>query len=178
MHRVDVEKMKKFETLFGLTKKRDIESFCNTLTITSTELAALIERGIIGALDPYEYHRNHIRIEPEHLIPTEGDRLALLKNGVGQLEGKAKKLTSKIGSMFDQRKLINIHTFYNPTVNYWHMFYFSQRDTGEKNNHWVEGSHIHYTHDTFVTASLVEVLAKINQDKPKLPKSIHIKYSE
>lgn len=168
--------MKEFLKLLSLERKKDIESFCREWTISSEDFANFIFAGITGALSPYQHWRHHVNLEPEHLWPTDEELQALGKNGVGKIEGKALKAVTKISQLFEQRKLISVHVFYPPSKKHWHMFYFNQRDTSGEDNHWDLGPHIHYSHDSFLNASLDQVIEQIMQKKPKLPKSIHIKY--
>lgn len=168
--------MEKFLKLLSLKRKKEVESFCKTWTISSEDLANFIIAGSTGALSPYKHWRYHVNIEPEHLWPTEEELGALARNGVGKIRGEGLKALNKISELFEQRKLISVHLFYHPSKKYWHMFYFNQRDTDGNGNHWDLGPHIHYTHDTFLNATLDEVVSRVTQDKPKLPKSIHIKY--
>lgn len=168
--------MDKFIELLNLKQKKDIENFCKDLVITSEEFADFIVAGMAGVLTPYLHWRHHVNLEPEHLWPTQEELDALHNNGVGNIEGKGLKAVKKIGQMFEDRKLLSVHVFYHSSKKYWHMFYFNQRDTAAHGNHWDLGPHIHYTHDTFLNVDLDEVIEQILAPKPKLPKSIHIKY--
>ncbi len=168
--------MDDFIKLMALERKKDIETFCRDWVISSEAFADFIFAGMSGAIKPYKHWRHHVNLEPEHLWPTDEELNALGSNGLGKAEGKALKAITKITQMFEQRKLISVHVFYHPSKKFWHMFYFNQRDTSDDNNHWDLGPHIHYTHDSFINADLDKVVAQITQKKPKLPKSIHIKY--
>lgn len=170
--------MDKFITLLNLKSKKEIESFCKDWVIDSEKLSDFILAGMAGALSPYIHARYHVNLEPEHLHPTKDELKALGNSSVGKAEGKALKAITKAMQMFKQRKLISVHFFFHPSKKYWHIFYFNQRDTTDRNNHWNMGPHIHYTHDTFINATLDQVIEQITKDKPKLPKSIHIKYNK
>ena len=162
--------------LLNLRKKKEVEAHCKKMLLTSEEFSNLILAGITDALAPYLYWRHHVQLEPAHLWPTDEEHAALIKNGPGEIHGKALKLVKKIDQMYKQRKLLNVHLFYLPSKEVWHLFYFSQRDTEKYDNHWDIGPHIHYTHSSFVNVPLDDIVDKIMEEKPKLPKSVHIEY--
>lgn len=165
--------MEEFIALLSLKRKKEVENFCKKWTISSEKFADFISAGMSGVLSPYIHTRYHVNLEPEHLQPTQEE---LGKSGIGNAKRKALKAITKISQMFDERKLISVHIFFHSSKKYWHIFYFNQRDTTDRNNHWDLGPHIHYTHDTFLNVTLDEVVKQISREKPKLPKSIHIKY--
>ena len=162
--------------IFDLEKKSDVEKYCKGITITSEALADCIFSGRIGNLKPYNYQSAFLNITPEHLELNDDDLRAMAGAKIGPVEGEVKTAFNKIGSSFDQRKLLNVHLFYTSAMEHWNMFYFSQRDTTKYNNHWELGPHIHYSSELFVSSPLDEVWKLINQNKPKVPKSVHIKY--
>jgi hypothetical protein len=169
--------LEKLITLFNLKNKREIEKYCNSLVISSEGLATLILIARTAGLEPYLYACHFTQLVPEHLPPSTEELKALSQNDVGPLKGKAKKMMSKISQIFIDRRLLAAHLFYDPSQKYWHMFYFDQRDLQGDRNHWKNGPHIHYSHDSFVNEPLDDVWEKVCLKKPEFPKSIHIKYN-
>lgn len=165
-------------TIFNIEKKAELSEHCRTAVVTGTDLANLIlacqmEAIPIGHLPVFKHHH------PEHLNPTDEDRAALVANGVGKLSKEARKFTSKIGSMFEQRRLFCGH-FFLPFgwPNDWHFFYFDQRDTDHHHNHWEHGSHLHLMNMvTHPRLSPIELAQKLDsEDRPKLGGTIHIRF--
>lgn len=170
------EPLKQLLTLFTLEKKRQIEAHCRTLVIRSEDFAEVILAGRARMLGLYAYRCHFRELRPAHLEPTPDELDALAGNGTGELQGKALKMMRKVGQLFDDRRLLAAHLFYSPSHQYWHLFYFDQRDRAERDNHWEHGQHIHYVHDTFTREPLAEVWRKVCQDKPAFPRGLHIRY--
>jgi len=162
--------------LFNLDKKAEVKKHCREVTISSEVLADVVFNGRIGNLENYIYQCAFINITPEHLELTEANLKTMVEVKPGPIEGKAKTAFNKIDTSFEQRKLLNVHLFHTPSKEYWNMFYFTQRDTTKYNNHWKHGPHIHYSSDLILSTPIDEVWKLINQRKPRLPKSEHIKY--
>lgn len=172
----DKENLKKLLVLFNTKKKRDIEKYCRNLVITSEGFTSLILAGRATGVRPYLYECQFNEFVPEHLPPTKEELNALGTNGVGRLEGKARKAVSKVNQIFTDRRMFAAHLFYTPSFKFWHLFYFDQRDTESYRNHWKHGPHIHYSNDLIVKMPLQEIWNQVCLKRPKLPKSIHIKY--
>jgi len=173
---VDKENLNKLLELLNIRKKSDIEKYCRDFVVTSEGLSSLIMAGRINAIPTYLYDCQFKEFVPNHLPLLNDEINALGRNKVGQLEGKAKKAFSKVKQIFKDRKLFCAHIFYEPSFEFWHLFYFDQRDTDENNNHWKYGAHIHYSSNLISNDSLKVIWESVCLDRPKLPKSIHIKY--
>lgn len=170
------DSLEKLLLLFDIKKKREAERHCRSLHVTSEDLAGLILAGRLGRVGGYLYEPHFREISPAHLEPKNHELEALAKNGVGQLRGDALKAMRKIGQVFIDRSLLAVHLFYWPSHEYWHMFYFDQRDYTDRENHWKHGPHIHYSSDLFVSAPLATVWGRVTADEPTFPVSTHIRY--
>lgn len=162
--------------LFNLSKKRDVERYCQDLVVTSEDFANVLLAGRVVGLGPYLYASHFSETTPEHLNPKEHELAALGTNGVGQLKGAALKAMRKVNQIFRERCLLAMHLFYVPSQKFWHVFYFDQRDNEALANHWKHGPHIHYSQDSFTRQPLETVWAKATAEKPSFPPSIHIRY--
>lgn len=162
--------------LLNLRKKQDVERYCRTLVIRSEDFSDLILAGMAGLLEPYRHQRHHLDFVPADLTITEEDKGAIAGNGVGPLNERAKKFIRKIDQTFKTRRLLSVHLFYTPCHTQWHLFYLDQRDYSLSENHWEHGPHIHYSHDSFTREALSAVWEAVRSDKPKLPRSLHVRY--
>lgn len=168
--------MERLVGLFDITKKRDVERYCQSLVITSEDFADLILAGLLGSVAQYEYVKHFHEIMPDQLIPKDSELDALANNGVGRIEKPAQKALSKLNQAYIDRRLLAVHLFYVPSQKYWHMFYFDQRDYKATGNHWKHGPHIHYTQDLFTNEPLSTVWAKATKENPEFPPSLHVRY--
>ena len=164
--------------LLNLRKKSEIVKLCRDLTISSDSLAKILFSAKTGVIKPYLYANHFAEITPNDLEITKEQLNALGRAKPGKPDGKALKCSTKIDQQFKTRKLLNIHLLYLPDNDYWHIFYFSQRDYSENKNHWNYGSHIHYYCKAHTNRELNEIWQLFTSSKPKLPSGEHIKYSE
>jgi hypothetical protein len=130
--------------LFNIKRKRDLDRYCKDLKIYDTDFVELILTGRAGGMTPYLYKAHFMDKVPEHLLPSREEEEALGGSTVGPLEGKAKKFTTKIHQIFQDRRYLAAHLFYTPSHTYWHLFYFDHRDHSGRNNHWKHGPHLHF----------------------------------
>ena len=165
--------------IFDIVKKAELEEHCRTALVTRTDLANLIMACQLGAI-PIRHVPIFKHHHPSHLQPTDEDFEAFAKNGVGPLSREAQKFTNKIGQMFEQRRLFCGHLFL-PVLNEseWHLFYFDQRDTDRRRNHWEHGSHLHLMNKvTHPRVSVLDLVSKIdNEERPKLGGGLHIRFA-
>jgi hypothetical protein len=131
-----------------------------------------------GGLDGCKY-ANHFR-ELVHLDkhPTAKDHTALAANGVGPLSKDASKAVRKLFQVIKDRRQLSAHLFYSPHHDYWHLFYFDQRDTSRDKNHWAHGPHIHYVRESYTQKPLAQVWREVHDTPPTLPRGTHIAYRE
>lgn len=170
------ESLAKLLGLFNLSKKREVEHYCQDLVISSNDFASMLLAGRVAGLGPYRYACHFHEITPEHLHPKKEELSALGKNGVGPLQGAALKAMRKVNQIFRDRRLLAMHLFYTTSQKYWHLFYFDQRDYEDRKNHWRHGPHIHYSQDLFTKEPLPQVWASATAENPSFPPSIHVRY--
>ena len=174
--RVDQQRLEELLKLLNIERKRDAEKYCRTLTIRSDEFADIILAARLTGMRPYIYDCRFTEYTPKHLNPSGKELEALAKNGVGKMGRGAQKAANKIFQIFEDRRMFSAHLFYTPSHNYWHLFYFDQRDVTDHRNHWRHGPHIHYSRESFTNKPLKDVWAGVCSDPPELPKAIHIRY--
>lgn len=170
------ESMERFLGLFNLSKKKQVERYCQDIVITSEDFANVLLAARITGLGPYRYACHFQEATPEHLHPKNEELSALGSNGVGKLKGPALKAMWKVNQIFRDRRLLAMHLFYTPSQKYWHLFYFDQRDYDARENHWKHGPHIHYSQDLFTKEPLEQVWSHATSDKPRFPPSLHVRY--
>lgn len=164
-------------SLFHANTKREVEQICRDLVIYSDDLFGVILAARAGGLADYRYACHFADRSPKHLNPTDAEREALGRSGVGKItDAKALKFLSKTDQIFVERKMFAAHLFHSPSHRYWHVFYFDQRDTTERKNHWAHGPHIHYTSDLIMRPPMAEMWNAVCESEAKSLKGLHVRY--
>ena len=161
--------------LFNIAKKKELIKHCKNLQICKDDLFRFILLAQNGVL-PYKHIINHRDFVSEHLIPTDEDNHALRNNGVGLLKDRAKKWASKVDQLFIERRFLTGHMFFTESFDYWHFFYFDQRDLATYNNHWEYGAHIHLINWLWPEYTAESIWKQFTNGNPIMKGSLHIKY--
>ena len=130
--------------LLYIEKKSVLEKFAKKLEISQGDFVALVSNAqTVGYFHQIKYHD----FQPQHLQPTDEEISGLgKKTSDGKISNEGQKFIRKVSQLFEQRRRLVAHIFYNPSR--WHLFYFDQRDTNNRSpNHWNYGSHIHFVND-------------------------------
>ncbi len=143
--------------LFNIESKRDLEKYCRDFVVRHIDFVAFILVARAGGLEPYRYACHFAERVPSHLCATDEELAALSRNGIGPLQGKARKAVSKTFQLFQDRRCFAAHLFYTLDYAYWYLFYFNDRDRAAKQNHWQHGSHIHLISSHWPNLKLEEV---------------------
>jgi hypothetical protein len=78
--------------------------------------------------------------------------------------------------MFEERRWLVGHIFYNKDLTDWHLFYFDQRDQEDRRNHWKHGPHIHFFNVVWPNLDPAQIWESFCRRK-ELPKgALHIRY--
>lgn len=123
----------KLQTLLRFTKKSKLVAYCKRITISEDELFLLVHNcSQIG----FKHQSKFIEFLPESRKLLDSD-ISDMK------QGNPRKFSSKVRSIFAERKKYNVHLF--SRGNEWHCLYYTYQDMecGGK-NHWALGSHLHY----------------------------------
>jgi hypothetical protein len=161
--------------LFTFDKKRDLEKYCRELVIDSSAFAKFIMACEAGIL-PYKHQIHYRDYMPESLHLTAEDHAAMAANGVGPVRPGARKAINKMAQMFRDRRYLVGHIFYVPDLSVWHFFQFDQRDLEERNNHWKEGSHIHFLNWLWPNFDAQTLWRSFTTDRVKMNTSLHVRY--
>jgi hypothetical protein len=152
--------------LLQLSTKSDADKYCKSLIISEFELFLFIQNcHLIG----FEHKSKFPDYVPHHLIISDADTTKL-KNG------DTKPVSKKLGPLLDERRHINVHLFYRNSE--WHCFSFSDDDIEKnKNNHWKNGSHIHYISFLWPSYTKEQIWCSFDTRKTKLSGNIHIRFN-
>ena len=163
--------------LFEFDKKRELERHCRTTVISKSEFANLVLACEMFG-QPFLHRISYRDILPEHLHLSEADHKALADNGVGPLGPEAAKAVRKMAQMFEERRYLVGHIFYNSDFSRWHFFCFDQRDLEErKPNHWKEGSHVHFMNWLWPKQDAQSVWSEFVKGNYKPGNSIHLRFN-
>jgi hypothetical protein len=163
-------------TLCNLTSKSEVERYCRSLIIDQGDFVNFIMYARAGVFEPYKYACAFRDRQPPHLIPTAEEHEALGSNGVGLLQGKAKKAIGKMSQMLRDRRHLAAHLFYTSGLAHWSLFYFDQRDVQERDNHWEHGPHLHFLSSAWISFDARVVFEQVTDGKGQFP-AVHIRYS-
>jgi hypothetical protein len=168
----DIEDLVK---LFNISKKGVLEKYCRTLAIRQLDFVAFILCAKTGGLEHYRYASRFFDRRMPHLTPTPDELAALAHNGIGPLQGKARKAVTKVGQFLVDRRQFAAHLFYTPDYEHWHLLYFDQRDTVEVGNRWKHGAHIHYVSSLWSNLALPAIWQQAQTGNMNV-KAVHIRY--
>lgn len=161
--------------LFNIDSKKELKRYCQDTIIHSKDFVVLILAAQTGTLSPYKYASHFQDRVPEHLTPRQEEIEALGQAKKGPLEGSVRKCTRRMFQFFVERRYLAAHLFYTPSGEYWHLFYFDQRDQSSRKNHWKGGSHIHFINDLWPNLTLDKIWNKV-QNRDTDFSSMHIRY--
>ena len=161
--------------LFKINSKRELEKHCRALTIRDVDFVAFILCVRTGGLEPYRYASRFFDHPMPHLTPTPDELTALAQNGIGPLQGKARKAVTKVSQFFVDRRAFAAHLFYTPDYEHWHLFYFDQRDTADVGNRWKHGAHIHFISSLWPNLALPAIWRQAQTGNIRV-RTIHIRY--
>jgi len=166
-------------TLFEVETKKELKKAASSLIITFNDIETLISLSNQKRYEfPYKHACKLFEEVPQDLILTEKNIAALRNNGAGKLNRNAKKTINKLFQMPKQIKRSTAHIFFNPTLQYWHMFYFDIRDRSTINNHWKNGSHLHYVSWLWPNLNPQETwLSFCKNGKKNIGNDLHIKFT-
>lgn len=156
--------------LLEIDRKSELRKYSRKIIIKKSDFANLI---LSSFLIGYTHQIKYKDFIPQHLNPSLEERKALIENSPGPVTGKAKKFVSKVSQLFKDRRYLVGHIFYNK--NKWHLFYFDQRDSEKRKNHWIEGPHIHFVNYLW-GVNVDQLWSSFNTRRGGFSKGLHIKY--
>lgn len=162
--------------LVFIDKKGDLQKHCRTCVIRSQDFAEFILASEMGLL-PWRHRIYHREFRPPHLEPTNEEREALGRSKVGEpVHPLGQKFMRKVSAIFDERRLLVGHMFWTLDHSNWHFFYFDQRDTSPRRNHWEGGSHIHFINYLWPNRTAQSVWSEFLTGNPKMKGALHVRY--
>jgi len=161
--------------IFGIKKKSQLKQHCRSITILQEDLANLIF-ACMGQGMPWSHRAHHRHFQPEHLHPTSDDLAALSASGLGKMNARAQKTMNKVTALFEERRLLSGHIFFNADLSEWHLFYFDQRDFADRNNHWQGGSHIHLINHLWPGRTAQDVWNEFCTGNPQIRGALHVRF--
>lgn len=157
--------------------KRDLTRYSKNLVVYQQDLVVLILAARHGELAPYRYANHFEKFLPSNLFPNDEECQAITENGAGEFKTRgARKFASKIFQLAKEQRALAAHLLYTPNHQYWHLFYFDNRDKSTINNHWKHGAHIHYLSDLWPELSLAEVWRRVQKGEITFANKLHLRY--
>lgn len=164
-----------FAEILNCRKKTELARLCKSTTLYSSDFA----ESILNAGDhrfPYRHNCHAQEFVPDEMKLTEDDMTAMAAAKPGQMGRAVASGFGKIDRTFRCRRQLVGHMFYTADHSIWHFFYFDQRDTSKKRNHWKEGSHIHIINFLWPHRTAEEIWREFKSRNVQMKGSLHIKY--
>lgn len=120
----------------NIDKKSDLEKYCRNYVINITEFAEFISNCELRKI-PLLHCRANVEYVPNHLKPSS--YILDIQNKEGD---KSKKAFKKMSQLFEERRFLVVHAFFNNKK--WFYIYFTLKDLKEGQNHWKHGEHVHF----------------------------------
>lgn len=159
-------------TIFGISKPRELKSFCRSAKISKRQLASVIQ-WCHSDKAVFQHTANHRQFMPDHLNLTEADLAALHTNPVGALSPAAQTAVNKTGAMFDERRMLSGHLFQGLWS--WHLLYYDNRDRNERDNHWKLGPHMHLINHVLTKQTSNVIWSRFCNGNPRMSGALHIR---
>lgn len=157
--------------LFSKNKKSDLVKYCRDITITKHEFAETV---MFSELIGYYHNIRTIEYIPDHLKINKKEDFFNKSRNKKSLTEEDQKFFKKISSIFQQRRYIISHLFISKDK--WHIFYFDFHDIDITNNHWKNGSHIHFVNYLWSNLNCKEVWESLGKRTNK-SYGIHIRWN-
>jgi hypothetical protein len=153
----------------------DLKRLCRSTTLYGGDFAGLV---LAAGTPVFPYlHAIHAKeYVPEGLKPTGHDLKTMASAKVGRMSPDVAKAFGKIDQIFVQRRQLVGHMFYMPDHAIWHFFYFDQRDTSTRRNHWKAGSHIHLVNFLWPKRTAENVWHEFNSGNVQMKGSLHLRF--
>ena len=165
-----------FLRIFSITTKQELEKHCRTLVIESGSFAGLVLGCETGAI-PWIHRAIRKYKVPEHLDLDDKDIAAIGGAKAGQpLSKEAHKAFTKMDQTFKDRTVLVGHIFAAPSLSWWNLFYFSEKDTSVSDSHWIGGAHIHLINDLTRPNETANSIWSKFVSGDKLGSAIHIRF--
>jgi len=153
----------------------ELRRLCKSTTLYGGDLVGLV---LVAGTPAFPYlHRIHAReYVPEQLKPTDADLRRMASGKVGQMSKEVAKAFGKIDQIFVHRRQLVGHMFYTTDQATWHFFYFDQRDTSSRHNHWKAGPHIHLINFLWPDRTAEGVWGEFISGNVQMKGSIHVRF--
>ncbi len=157
--------------IFEFKKKREVRGYLRSIKITQNDFVALINNS-----EQIGYSHRLIKREfvPENLELNADDLGAIKASKMGPLSHKTQKAVSKIGEIFQQRKVNHCHLYERGDE--WHAFLFTYEDIrGDRRPHFKHGTHVHYVSSLWGTISKEDLLRSMEKRHKGDGGALHVK---
>ena len=173
MKKYDRDVPQHLRKLFAISSKKSLKAHASKITITQEEFVTLIQNcNKIG----YQHQIQSNDFIRDDLHPSEEQYQEFHKSAKdGKINKKGRKVMTKVTTIFEQRRFLVAHAFWNETR--WHLFYFDQKDTeNRRQNHWIHGPHYHFVNDLWPNHTIEEFWKALETSKGDAGSSLHIRY--
>ncbi len=168
--------LESFLKLFMIRDKRELTKYCRSLIIHRRDFAQIVLAAETGAF-PYLHQIHQRDFQDETLRLNQVDIRSITANPIGPLDEKGLKAFTKIQQLYKTRRYLVGHMFHTPNFEYWHFFYFDQRDTSHSQNHWIAGPHIHFINYLWPNQSAASIWSQFTVGNPKMSGALHIRFT-
>jgi hypothetical protein len=158
------------QELLSISKKNELRKFAKQIEIRRRDFTTLVwNASTLGYRHEIQYHE----FRPDDAsLEADWD---FSRSEDGKLTPQAKRTIKMIRRIFEQRRLLTAHIFFNQQR--WHIFYFDQRDMDASGqNHWKHGSHIHFVNDLWPNYDPQDIWNLLKRAETTVGGNLHIRY--
>jgi len=171
----EARNLEAFVDIFNCRRKRELARICASQTLHGSDLFGLVLSASTHGI-PFHYAKHAIEFVPHQLRITQHDRRTMGSAKVGKMTPEVAKAFRKVEQTFAQRRQLVGHMFYTPDLGAWHFFYFDQRDTAPRRNHWKGGAHIHLINHLWPNRTAAGVWREFTLGNPRMKNAEHIRF--
>jgi hypothetical protein len=164
-----------FVAILYAENKSNLGKHCRTTTLYGTDLVNLILASQTG-LSPFR-HKIHFReFIPDDIQLRDSDLKMMAKAKVGPIDNATAKAFGRVDQIFRHRRLLTGHIFFLCDFTKWTLFYFDQRDTSQRGNHWKHGSHLHVLTHLWPRWTAKSIWKEFVSGNPEISGALHVRF--
>jgi hypothetical protein len=158
-----------------IEKKSELVKHCRSTTLYGTDLVNLILSSEVGVF-PFRHEIHHREFIPDDIQIRETDLATMSNAKVGTMDTQTAKAFGRVDQIFEKRRLLTGHLFFLPNLKRWSLFYFDQRDTSARRNHWEHGPHLHVVTHLWPSWTSKSVWREFTSGNPQISGALHVRF--
>ncbi|MBM4208622.1 MAG: hypothetical protein FJ190_11665 [Gammaproteobacteria bacterium] len=172
--------MNNFAQLISCKKKKDLEKFCKSESVSSPEFADFIAACMSGTM-PLNHAMKYFDYVPPHLETRDEDWTVLNSRNASERTPDENRVIRRIFKTHAERKYRVGHMFFSKELSHpikeWHFAFFELDELEDLGNHWVNSSHIHFVNCLWPKLYCQDIWNDFVLHKRFPSAKLHVKYT-